>query len=512
MKRSRRIFLSPVRKKVFWPPFVLISLAVALSIMAPDLFELTMKLTNGFILEHFSLLFSYTAAGMVLSCILVLISPLGKIKIGGKNARPRFSKRSWFSIILCTTVAVGILFWGSAEPLFHFLYPPDFQKITTSSDQASAFSMGAIFLHWGFTPYAIYCIPALGIALAIYNADLKFSLSSPLAPILNQQYRAKITPFLDMICLFALVSGMAASLGAGILSISGGIQAQWTDWSKLWLTPLVTLTIICTFILSAASGIDQGIKKLSQINFFFFILFSLSILIIGPTLPILRSAETGATNYLANFLPLSLQMGPIKNSEWIQSWSVFNWANWMAWAPITALFLGKISYGRTVREFILFNWVFPALFCLTWMSIFGGSTLFFAEGNPALFKNLLEHSGPESIIYQVFKDMDFPNLLGPAFIVAMFISYVTAADSSTEAMASLSMKSFSIENFDSDVSLKVAWGMLVGLLAWVMITFAGINGVKMLSNLGGLPSLLLLIGITISINLLMWQPHKYLKK
>jgi len=471
-----------------------------------------MDKTNDFILEHFSLLFSYTAFGMVITCLLVLFSPLGKIKIGGKEARPRFNKLSWFSIILCTTVAVGILFWGSAEPLFHFLYPPDFENIDHSSAPASAFSMGAVFLHWGVTPYAIYCIPALGVALAIYNANLKFSLSSPLAPMLNDKYRNKITSVLDMICLFALVAGMAASLGAGILSISGGIQDQWPEWSKVFLTPVVTVAIIFTFVLSAASGIDKGIKRLSQINFYFFILFSLLILAIGPTLSIFKFAELGTTNFLANFLPLSLQLGEVRNSHWVQSWSVFNWANWMAWAPITALFLGKIAYGRTVREFILFNWILPALFCLAWMSIFGGSTLFFAENKPAFFKTLLENSGPESIIYQVFNDLDFLNILGPAFIIAMFISYVTAADSSTEAMASLSMKSFSLEKFDSDISLKVVWGLLVGLLAWVMITFAGIDGVKMLSNLGGLPSLWLLMGITISINILMWQPQKYLKK
>ncbi|WP_200976132.1 BCCT family transporter [Echinicola sp. 20G] len=511
MKKSQNIFDTPLRKSVFWPPFILISLAVLVSIFAEGIFKRSMELINEFILTNFSLLFSYTSFAMVVTCILVIFSPLGKIKIGGNKAQPKFSKLSWFSIILCTTVAVGILFWGSAEPLFHFLHPPDFKYFPSGSPAAKQFSMGAIFLHWGFTPYAIYCIPALGVALAVYNSQLKFSLSSPLSPILAQNGRNKISNSIDMVCLFALVTGMSASLGAGILSISGGLMDQWNSLDKEFLLLGVTLIIMVTFIVSASSGINQGIKNLSQINFYFFLIFSLLIFSLGPTVPILEDSLSNVKSYAQNFLPLSLQWGDIKGSEWSQSWSVFNWANWMAWAPISALFLGKIAYGRTVREFILFNWIFPTIFCLTWMSIFGGSTLFYANQDPDHFDQLLNQSGPESIIYEVFSNIGWSNILAPAFILAMFISYVTAADSSTEAMASLSMKSFSLKDFDSDTSLKVIWGTLVGLLAWVMVTFAGIDGVKMLSSLGGLPALFLLIGITISINKMMWQPQKYFK-
>ncbi|AWW31692.1 glycine/betaine ABC transporter [Echinicola strongylocentroti] len=512
MKKLASVLDTPIRRRVFWPPFLLILTAVGTSIFSPAVFESSLDRLNTFILDHFSLLFSYSSFAMVITCLLIVFSPLGKVRIGGKDARPKFNRISWFSIVLCTTVAVGILFWGSAEPLFHFLFPPSFTPFEGGEKEAAAFSMGAIFLHWGLTPYAIYAIPALGIALAIYNANLKFSLSSPLAPLLGPYGRTKLASWIDMICLFALVAGMSASLGAGILSISGGIADQWQSLNRDILLPLVTLAIICSFIVSASSGIDHGIKNLSQLNFSFFVIFSIIILFIGPTSAIMEAAYTGAGNYLKNVLPLSLQWGDVRNSEWTQSWSVFNWANWMAWAPITALFLGKIAYGRTVREFLLFTWLLPACFCLFWMSIFGGSTLYYASQSPELFKNLLETSGPESIIYEVFGNIGHTEILRPAFVIAMFISYVTAADSSTEAMASLSMKKFSLEDFDSDTTLKVVWGMLVGLLAWIMITFAGIDGVKMLSNLGGLPALLLLTGITISLNKLMWHPKKYLKR
>lgn len=480
-----------------------------MSLVQPSLFELAMSSINTFILDHFSLAFSYTSFFMVLTCIAVLISPLGKYRIGGADARPRFSRLSWFSIVLCTTVAVGILFWGSAEPLFHFLSPPAFAHIPESSPESSVFAMSAIFLHWGFTPYAIYSIPALAVALAIYNRNQAFSLSSPISPLLGK-HAPRYANLIDMICLFALVSGMSASLGAGILSITGGLGSMWPALNSPLLIPLVTTGIITAFILSASSGIDHGIKNLSRINFFFFILFSLAIALLGPGKQIIMLSLQGFQELIGSYIPLSLQLGEIRNSEWTQSWSVFNWANWMAWAPITALFLGKIAYGRTVREFLLFNWFLPACFCLAWMGIFGGSTLYFASEDPVNFRELLKTMGPESIIYEVISLIGHAELLQPAFIIAMFISYVTAADSGTEAMASLSMKKFDLQQLDSDNRLKVTWGLLVGILAWVMITFAGIDGVKMLSNLGGLPALFLLATIMISLWKIMWQPSKYL--
>lgn len=217
MKKLTTFLQPPIRKNVFWPPFLLILAAVGTSLINADFFESSMEGINNFILDHFSLLFSYSSFAMVITCALVGFSPLGKVRIGGKTAKPKFNRISWFSIVLCTTVAVGILFWGSAEPLFHYLYPPSFTSNPSGSEAAAQFSMGAIFLHWGLTPYAIYAIPSLGIALAIYNTKLTFSLSSPLAPLIGKKHRPVLAALIDMICLFALVAGMSASLGAGIL-------------------------------------------------------------------------------------------------------------------------------------------------------------------------------------------------------------------------------------------------------------------------------------------------------
>lgn len=446
---------------------------------------------------------------MFILIIIAFFSPLGKLKIGGPTAKPRLKRVSWFAIVLCTTIAVGILFWGSAEPLSHLLFPPDFKSLDPGSEAAKVFALGALYFHWGFTPYAIYAVPALVFALMYYSGKNKLSLGIMLRPILRKKPNSQLETGLDMFSLFALVTGMAAALGAGILSLSGGILAFFPDFSPVLVTAGVTIGILGTFIISASTGIDKGIKNLSLFNLGFFVLIAVLFVIFGNKAMILNSILDGFASYISNFTDLSLQLSGA-GTQWTHDWTSFNFSNWMAWAPMTALFLGKIAVGRTVREFILINWFLPALFCLTWMGIFGGTTLDFAMLDLNSYKNLYETAGPESIIYRVFENIGHFNLFAQLFILGIFISYVTAADSSTDALASISMKKQSNDPFKTDINLKVTWGVLIGFLAWVMITYSGIDGVRILSIIGGLPALFFLLLVCFSLIKLIISPKKYL--
>jgi choline-glycine betaine transporter len=499
-----------IRTWVFWPPFLLLILAVILSIILPDQFLDLIRGVQQFILINFSLGFSWVSLAMCLVAVCVLFSPLGNYRIGGSNAQPRLNRISWFAIVLCTTIAVGILFWGSAEPLSHFLFPPDFKNFESGSESSKSFALGALYFHWGFTPYAIYAVPALVFALMYYSNSGKFSLGIMLRPLLGKEPGKICEAGVDMFSLFALVTGMSAALGAGILSLTGGFLAFFPEISVPLLSGIITVVILITFIISATTGIEKGIKNLSLFNLGFFFLIAILFVILGEKNQIFTNIKIGFTNYISVFPDLSLQLSG-SGSQWTYDWSVFNFAMWMAWAPMTALFLGKIAIGRTVREFMLVNWFLPALFCLLWMGIFGGTTLDFAALNPKLYQNLFENSGPESIIYQVFEDIGYFKLFAQLFILGIFISYVTAADSSTDALASISMKKQENDPFKSDTKLKVLWGTLIGFLSWVMITYSGIDGVRILSVIGGLPALFFLLLVSISMVMIIISPSKYLK-
>ncbi|PPC73996.1 BCCT transporter [Pokkaliibacter plantistimulans] len=495
-----------IRPLVFWPPFLLLLIAVAMSLYDLDGFLKTTSAINDWILDRFAWLFSFGTLSMVAVCVWVCFSPLARVRIGGAEARPMLSKWRWFSITLCTTVAIGILFWATAEPMYHLYSPPESLHLTPNSPEAAKFALSTLYLHWSFTPYAIYAVPALMFALAHYNLGKPFSLASAFTPLVGDRLQGKKGQLLDALALFALVAGMAASLGTGVMTLSGGLNSLLGIPSNTLTQGLITLAIVCTFILSAASGLQKGIAVLSNLNTKLFFAACLFLFLFGPTTYILGFGMESLGEYVTQFFQKSLFTGAISGDPWPRWWTIFYWANWLAWAPVTALFLGKIARGYTVREFMVVNLILPASFAIVWMAIFGGTALHMDMHNNGLLHNALEKLGPESVIYTVLNQLPLAGLTSLVFVFVAFLSYVTAADSNTEAMSNLCSQNGSqrMEHDEQEASsgnlkMKLVWGGTIGFVAWVMTGFAGIDGIKMMSNLGGLPALFIILGITASL-------------
>lgn len=496
-------YIQQLRPSVFWPPFSLLIVALSISLLFPEDFVQIVNGLNAWVLNSFAGMFSLVTLVMVSCCVIVFLSPIRNMRIGGKDATPMLTRWQWFSIILCTTVATGILFWGTAEPLYHLSGPPEFIGAEPHSQDAGRFAISTLFLHWSFTPYAIYTIPALCFAIGFYNRKRSFSLQTMLFP-LTKSHSNNWGKVIDAICLYALVLGMAASLGAGILTLSGGISFL-TSISKTWiLLGGTTLLIVIAFILSAVSGLLKGIKHLSSVNAILFFILAAYLLITGPTSAMVSSLFTGIKDYLLNFMEMSLLGVSQQAPEWSASWTNFYWANWMAWAPVSALFLGRIAKGYTVKEFMVFNWIIPSVFAIVWMSIFGGTAIDFElQGTNTLVESL-NNRGPESVMYEILEVLPYTKFVVPLFLIAIFLSFVTAADSNTEAMSALSQKN-DVHDLQTKTPtfIKIIWGVTIGLVAFTMISFSGIDGIKQLSNLGGLPILFFLVAVIVSFVLML---------
>lgn len=484
---------------MFWLPVGTLAGAVITSIVNFEGLMAVTSAVNSWILDHFSAAFSWGTFLFVLSCLWAYFSPLGRVRIGGPDAKPILSKWNWFSVTLCTTIAIGILFWATAEPVFHLTGPPGGLGISPGSDEAAEFAMTSLYMHWSFTPYAIYCVPGLAFALAYYNLGKDFSLSGPLSLVLGPRLKGLGSDIIDALALFALVAGVAASLGAGMMSISGGISKVAGISNTPLLQGAVTLAIVGAFVVSSVSGLQRGIKVLSDINIKFFFALCLFIFAVGPTFYILESAWQGVQNYAVEFLPRSVGLGVGGDRRWAQDWTVFYWANWLAWAPITALFLGRISRGYTVRQYIHMNFFLPSVFAIIWMSVFGGAAMHIDLAETGALGEALTRFGPESIAYEVLSRYPLASLLMITFIFVSFISYVTAADSNTEAIAAVCQKTPTDHNLEaastghSTTIIKIILATFIGGAAYVMTAFSGIDGVRMLSNLGGLPALILVL-------------------
>ena len=483
-----------IRPLVFWPPVILLTGALAFSLIDFDGFYAAVKRANDWILSSFDWLFSYASFAAVCLIAWAALSPLGAVRIGGPDARPILSRWNWFSITLCTTIAIGILFWGAAEPMFHVSAPPDYAGVEPHTDGAAQFALSSMFMHWTITPYAIYTVPALAFALAHFNLGRPYSLSGPLSIVFGRAATGRAGALIDAVGLYALVAGVAASLGAGVMTLSGGLEASLGLPDSVWLRFAITAAIVLVFVVSSISGVQRGIKYLSDLNTKFFFALVLFVLLAGPTLQILMLGAESAVEYVTKFIPRSLALGERAGDQWTRDWTVFYFANWLAWAPVTALFLGRISVGYTVREFILFNLVAPAAFGAVWMTVFGGAAIN-ADAAGGALSAALQARGPESVIYALFNALPLSQIVIALFIFLTFVSFATAMDSNTHSIAGVCLKNVKPgeQRPKAERWVKIFWGALVGAVAFTMTATTGIDGVKMLSNLGGLPGLFILI-------------------
>ena len=481
-----------IRPIVFWIPLSIFTLLVIASLMDPKTFLEQATKLNNWVLKIFSNGFALAAFGFVLTCIWAALSPLGKIRIGGEDATPLLSRWNWMAISLTTTIAIGIVFWGTAEPIHH-LYNPGGTGIVPASGEAETFSLVSLYMHWSFTPYAIYTIPGLTFALVYYNLKTPFSLSSPLTVLTGRPVPKIAADLLDALALLALLLGLSASLGTGILSISGGISRVTDIPVSLFMMIAITIAIVAAFFISSASGLHKGIRVLSDINTKIFMAIIGFIILTGPLVFILKSGGAAVVQYVQDFVPRSLMLEPFNDRSWINSWTVFYFANWMAWAPLAGLFLGRIARGYRVRDYILINLVVPALFSLIWMTLFGGLTLSIEADNPGLLKDILDNKGTEHVLYAVLDFLPFGLFLAIIVTLVSFISYVTAADSNMDVIANICSTEDNTDEPGRFLGLKLVWAVAVGMAALIMTALSGVDGIKMLSNLGGLPALFIIL-------------------
>ncbi|MEM6545210.1 MAG: BCCT family transporter [Pseudomonadota bacterium] len=494
-----RLFLD-VRPLVFWPAFLVLMIAVLLSLIDLESFLSVMQTLNQRVLDSFGWLFSYGSFYLLLLVILTYCSPLGGVVIGGAAAQPLLSKPRWFFITLCTTLAVGILFWTTAEPIYHLYAPPSSIALESGSAEAASFALGAMYLHWSFTPYAIYTIPALTFALAFYNRGLPFSISSSLKPVFGRLVSGSRADLIDTLALYALITGMAASLGTGAITLVGG-AGEIIDISTTPITLGIAIAaIVATFVLSTVSGLKKGIARLSLVNAALLLALGLFVFVAGPTSEQIDFATAGLKHYGENFLSLSLLSGSTTGDDWPLRWSVFYWAVWFAWAPVSALFLGRIGRGYTVREFIRINFLYPASFAVVWIGIFSGTAIHFDLSELAGLNSLLQTLGPEKLLYAVFGELPLSRYTIPLLVFIAFISFVTAADSNTDAIGNLCTEGVTAESEESlGLGIKVLWGSTIGIVSWSMVSYAGIDGIRMLSNLGGIAAITIVLASSLSL-------------
>lgn len=502
------------KKKIRWqvllPPWIVVMIMLILNLANYNAFVAVMNGIIQWILEKFAWMLNSVSLAALLVVLVAYFSPIRNVRFGGSQAKPIIQYTNYIWIVLCTIMGAGLMLWACAEPITHIHQPPANVTAGPLSGEAILWGMENIFLEWTFTPMAIYALGALLFAFVFYNMKESFSIGSMLVPIFGKKVTSKWRTALDCVCLFCICLGMAASLGSGILLIvegiarvtKGSVTANTFSWG------ICGIVIIISFVLSASSGLKRGMKHLSAINSWFYLILGIFIFLAGPTAYILNLCTESFGAYLSDFFKLSLWTSTSWGDGWSLWWPQFYWCVWLAWMPISAIFLGKISRGYTVRETLNAIFVIPSLFSVIWMALFSGTSIHF-ELNGLNIQAAMEKSGIAAAAYKVLENMPFSAVIVPLFILTAFISYVTTADSNTNAIANLCTDGLTENDAESPISLKIFWGLTMGALCLIMLTTFDINGMKMLADIGGFFAGFLMILFLAATVAIIRSPAKY---
>lgn len=436
-----------------------------------------------------------------LSFVIVLLSlcihPVGKIRFGGPEAKPTFSTWNWWAISLCAGIGTGIVFWGAVEPLLHAMRPAGGMNLEPGSSEAIIWAMRTSFLHWTFTPYSIYVIAGVAIGYAYYNLKKPYAVSSGLCLLRDgKDLNKTATDIVDGITLLAITGGVAGSLGYGLLQVGSGLEFVFgiTPGPTVWIA--IAAVIITAYTISSATGLDKGIKWLSDKNAMIFIGLLLFVLIFGPTARMLNVTTQAIGSYAANFVEGMTFTDAFGTDLWPQWWDMYWFVDWLSFGPIVGLFLIKLCYGRTIREFVVVNLIAPSLFGIIWFGAFGGFALDLQLVQGVDLLAFMDANGLESLMYEVFAYVPLTGLIRPLMIITIMLSFITLADSMTSTVSIMSMKDNHDVN-EAPLGIKLFWGLLMGLTSIIFVLNGGLEGIKVVKTIAGFPILAIEVAMMI---------------
>lgn len=434
---------------------------------------------------------------VIVFCVLAFLGYLafsrtGQLRIGGADAEPQFSRRSWFAMLFSAGMGIGLVFWGAAEPLSHYASPPE--GIQPGTVGAARAAMRYAFFHWGLHPWAIYALMGLAMAWAQYNRSSRGQISDLLEPLIGRRARGVMGQLVDVLAVVATAVGVATTLGLGAVQISAGLEHV-AGLPATFATELIVIAIaFVLYMASSASGLDRGIKWLSNFNIGVAAALLFLVITLGPTAFIFETFTTTLGGYLNQLPSMSLRMTPFSQTSWVGEWTVFYWAWWIAWAPFVGAFFARISYGRTVREFV-FGVVFgPALASFLWFSAFGGTALYQQMfGGEDLLPVLAQ--GYEHVLFAMSEHLPLAGLIAWCSIVLLLAFFVTSADSATMVLASMSSENAG----DPPMTRRLAWGVMQAGIAVALLYAGGLNALQAVVIVAALPFALLLAAVLFSL-------------
>lgn len=482
---------SHINKAVFSISALLIFLLVAFAALFPELADQNFKLLQQQIFINASWFYILAVALILMAVAFLGLSRYGDIKLGPDHAQPDFSYHSWFAMLFSAGMGIGLMFFGVAEPVMHYLSPP---VGTPETIEAAKQALRLTFFHWGLHAWAIYAIVALILAFFSYRHGLPLTLRSALYPIIGDRIYGPIGHAVDIFAIIGTVFGVATSLGYGVLQVNAGLNHLFGVPINETVQVILIVVITALATLSVVSGLDKGIRILSEINLSLALLLLVLVLLLGPTVLLLKSFVENTGGYLSELVSKTFNLYAYepKSSNWLGGWTLLYWGWWLSWSPFVGMFIARVSRGRTIREFVTGVLFVPAGFTLLWMTVFGNSAIYLIMTQGATDLAATVQQDVSLALFNFLEHFPFSGVLSFIAMAMVIVFFVTSADSG--AMVVDTLASGGANN--TPIWQRIFWAALMGVVAIALLLAGGLGALQTVTIASALPfSAILLISI-----------------
>ena len=478
---------SKLNKTVFFISSALIITLALFASVFPKVADSFFKALQSVIVENGSWFYVLTVAIILITVAFLAFSKYGDIKLGPDHSTSDYTNLSWFAMLFSAGMGIGLMFFGVAEPVMHFLNPPVGDGSTV---EAAREAMRITFFHWGLHAWAIYAIVAIILAFFSYRHNLPLTLRSALYPIIGDKIYGPIGHAVDIFAVIGTLFGVATSLGYGVLQVNTGLNYLWDVPVSPTVQVILILGVTALATLSVTTGLDKGIKRLSELNLLLAVGLLLFILVVGPTVFLLQAYVQNIGSYASNILSSTFNLFAYEKTDWIGGWTILYWAWWISWSPFVGLFIARISRGRTIREFTLGVLLVPTGFTLMWMTFFGNSAinLILADGITQLGTTV--SNDVTVALFAFLENFPFAAFTSVVATIMVIVFFVTSSDSGSMVIDMLCSNG----NDNTPIWQRVYWAVGEGVVASVLILAGGLAALQTMTIASALPfSIVLLV-------------------
>ena len=474
-----------IKRNVFLSTVLILVLFLALILFDPSGFEALTKHLNQWIIDSFSWFYVLSVALFLILLIFIALSDMGKIKLGPDHSLPEYSSGSWFAMLFTAGMGIGLMFFGVAEPVMHYVNPPTGEGQTLDAAQQA---MRITFFHWGLHAWAIYALVGLSLAYFSFRHNLPLKVRSALYPLVGKKIYGATGDAVDTFATLGTIFGVATTLGFGVTQINSGLNYLFGIQQSIGIQ--VGLIIFVTFLasLSVGFGLDKGIKRLSELNLVLAVVLLLFVFFASSSIYILQTSIQNAGQYVSNLFTMTFNLYAYQPNGWIGGWTIMYWAWWISWSPFVGMFIARVSKGRTIREFIVGVLFIPTGFTLIWMGFMGNAALFsiIQDGHTSLISAVQQDSSVA--LFEFLTHLPFSQISSLIATVLVVLFFVTSADS-----GSLVIDYLTAETENSPLWQRLFWTILIALLSIILLMAGGLSALQSATIMSALPFTLIML-------------------